>query len=181
MFAAEPHQPYDVVELDPKHQPDVLLIEPFLEDRSPFAIYRRDTAPTPSGFAEIVSNYFPVLHARSIVSGTCIQSISNTVRRHDGNKAPRPVALLSEPSRHIAPILWSCSVVAAGLMVLGVIAGFDALFAAASCCYRIASSCCFRSASKFAFCSAEYALPFAAAAFLRPAQGGPVWTRLSLV
>ena len=71
--------------------------------------------------------------------------------------------------------------VAAGLMVLGVIAGFDALFAAASCCCRIASSCCFRSASKFAFCSAEYALPFAAAAALRPAQGGSVWTRLSFV
>lgn len=162
MFAAE-HEPYDVVELDPKHQPDVFLIEPFLEDRSPFAIYRRDTAPTPSGFGEIVSNYFPVLHARSIVSGTCIQSISNTVRRHDGNKGPRPVAPLSEPSRHIAPILWSCSVVAADLMLLGVIAGFDALFAAASCCCRFASSCCFRSASKFAFCWAEYALPFAAA------------------
>src|SRR5207253_6638318 len=92
------HEPYDVVELDPKHQPDVLLIEPFLEDRSPFAIYRRDTAPTPSGFAEIVSNYFPVLHARSIVSGTCIQSISNTVRRHDANK--RRVQLHCSPSRH---------------------------------------------------------------------------------
>ena len=98
MFAAEPHEPYDVVELDPKHQPDVLLIEPFLEDRSPFAIYRRDTAPTPSGFSEIVSNYFPVLHARSIVSGTCIQSISNTVRRHDANK--RRVQLHCAPSRH---------------------------------------------------------------------------------
>jgi hypothetical protein len=60
------HEPYDVVELDPKHQPDVLLIEPFLEDRSPFAIYRRDTAPTPSGLAQIVCNNFPVFHSFSL-------------------------------------------------------------------------------------------------------------------
>jgi hypothetical protein len=73
-------------------------------------------------------------------------------------------------------------VVAAGLMVLGAIAGFDALFAAASCCCRIASSCCFRSASKFAFCSAEYALPFAAAAaFYDRRRVGRCGTRLSLV
>jgi hypothetical protein len=32
-------------------------------DCSTFAIYRRDTAPTPSGFAQIVSDDFPVLHA----------------------------------------------------------------------------------------------------------------------
>lgn len=30
-------------------------------DRSPFAIYRRDTAPTETGVAEIVSNDLPVL------------------------------------------------------------------------------------------------------------------------
>jgi len=39
------------------------LIEPFLEDRSPFAVYRRYTAPTPPGFAEIVGDGFPVLHS----------------------------------------------------------------------------------------------------------------------
>ena len=34
------------------------------EDRSPARIRSRDTAPTPIGFAEIVSDDFPVLHAR---------------------------------------------------------------------------------------------------------------------
>ena len=33
------------------------------EDRSPVGITRCDTAPTPTGFAEIVSDYLPVLHA----------------------------------------------------------------------------------------------------------------------
>jgi hypothetical protein len=33
------------------------------EDRSPFAIHSCDTAPTPTGFAEIVSDDFPVLQA----------------------------------------------------------------------------------------------------------------------
>jgi hypothetical protein len=32
-------------------------------DRSPVGINRRYPAPTPTGFAEIVSDYFPVLHA----------------------------------------------------------------------------------------------------------------------
>jgi hypothetical protein len=32
-------------------------------DRSPVGINRCDTAPTPAGFAEIVSDYFPVPHA----------------------------------------------------------------------------------------------------------------------
>jgi hypothetical protein len=31
-------------------------------DCSPFTIYRRKTAPAPSGFAEIVCDDFPVLH-----------------------------------------------------------------------------------------------------------------------
>jgi hypothetical protein len=44
------HEPYDVVELI-QTQPDVLLIEQFLEDRSLFAIYRHNAAPTPTGFA----------------------------------------------------------------------------------------------------------------------------------
>jgi hypothetical protein len=30
-------------------------------DRSPVGINRRDTAPTPTGFAEIIRDYFPVL------------------------------------------------------------------------------------------------------------------------
>src|SRR6266487_4165716 len=33
------------------------------EDRSPFAIHGCDTAPTPTGFAEHVSDDFPLLHA----------------------------------------------------------------------------------------------------------------------
>src|SRR5438128_510144 len=38
------------------------------EYRSSFAIHSCDTAPTPSGFAEIVSDHFPVsLHATAIV------------------------------------------------------------------------------------------------------------------
>jgi len=32
-------------------------------DRSPFAIQGRDAASTPTGFAEIVANGFPILHA----------------------------------------------------------------------------------------------------------------------
>jgi len=32
------------------------------EDRSPFAIQGCDAAPTPTGFAEIVSDDFPLLH-----------------------------------------------------------------------------------------------------------------------
>jgi hypothetical protein len=35
------------------------------EDRSPLRVYGRDAAPTPTGFAEIVSDDFPVLHFRS--------------------------------------------------------------------------------------------------------------------
>jgi hypothetical protein len=31
-------------------------------DFAPFAIHRPHPAPTPSGFAEIVSDYFPILH-----------------------------------------------------------------------------------------------------------------------
>jgi hypothetical protein len=37
-------------------------------ERSPFAIYRRDTAPTSTGFAEIVSDDFPLLHAADQLS-----------------------------------------------------------------------------------------------------------------
>src|SRR5947208_15684307 len=33
-------------------------------DCSPVGINRRNTAPTPTGFAEIVGDYFPVLHLR---------------------------------------------------------------------------------------------------------------------
>src|SRR5215471_17595472 len=32
-------------------------------DRVPFAIYRRNRTPTPTGFAEIVRDDFPVLHS----------------------------------------------------------------------------------------------------------------------
>jgi hypothetical protein len=39
------------------------------EDRSPVAIHRCDAAPTPTGFAEIVSDDFPVpFHAVPILS-----------------------------------------------------------------------------------------------------------------
>jgi hypothetical protein len=31
-------------------------------DRSPVGMNRCDTAPTPTGFAEIVRDYFPLLH-----------------------------------------------------------------------------------------------------------------------
>src|SRR6266536_2408360 len=33
------------------------------EDRSPVEVHSRNTAPTPTGFAEIVGDDFPVLHA----------------------------------------------------------------------------------------------------------------------
>jgi hypothetical protein len=36
-------------------------------DRSPVGINRCDAAPTPTGFAEIVSDDFPVLHAGRIL------------------------------------------------------------------------------------------------------------------
>jgi hypothetical protein len=36
-------------------------------DRSPTRIQGRNAAPTPTGSAEIVSDYFPILHASSIV------------------------------------------------------------------------------------------------------------------
>jgi hypothetical protein len=36
-------------------------------DCSPVGINRCDAAPTPTGFAEIVSNDFPILHARRIL------------------------------------------------------------------------------------------------------------------
>jgi hypothetical protein len=32
-------------------------------DRSPVGINRRDTAPTPTGFPEIVGDYFPEFHS----------------------------------------------------------------------------------------------------------------------
>jgi hypothetical protein len=35
------------------------------EDCSPMRIHGRDAAPTPTGFAEIVGDYFPILHAVS--------------------------------------------------------------------------------------------------------------------
>jgi len=38
------------------------------EDRSPVGIHGCDTAPTPTGFAQIVSDYLPVLHAADSAS-----------------------------------------------------------------------------------------------------------------
>ena len=35
-------------------------------DRSTFKINRRDTPPTPTGFADIVSDDFPVLHSKGL-------------------------------------------------------------------------------------------------------------------
>jgi hypothetical protein len=37
-------------------------------ERSPFAIYRRDTAPTETGFAEFVSDDFPIFYAADSAS-----------------------------------------------------------------------------------------------------------------
>jgi hypothetical protein len=39
-------------------------------DRSPVGINRCDTAPTPTGFAQIVGDYFPVIHQRIFSSSS---------------------------------------------------------------------------------------------------------------
>jgi len=38
------------------------------EDRSPLRVHSSDAAPTPTGFAEIVGDYFPVPHAMDSAS-----------------------------------------------------------------------------------------------------------------
>jgi hypothetical protein len=44
-------------------------------DRSPFAIYRRNTAPRPSCFTQIVGDYFPLLHSLQRALGGSIQRL----------------------------------------------------------------------------------------------------------
>jgi hypothetical protein len=48
------------------------------EDRSPVGINRRDTAPTPTSFAQIVSDDFPVLDASS--SGDAVNALQSEHR-----------------------------------------------------------------------------------------------------
>ena len=56
-------------------------------DRSPFAIQGRDAAPTPSSFAEIVGDYFLVLHHLELCSRHCLlfNTSPNDSEQHDGN------------------------------------------------------------------------------------------------
>jgi hypothetical protein len=44
------------------------------ENRSPFTVHGCDAAPRPSGFAQIVSDDFPVLHVDSILRFSSVQS-----------------------------------------------------------------------------------------------------------
>jgi hypothetical protein len=45
-------------------------------DRSPVGINRRDATPTPTGFAEVVSNGFPVFHRH----GCCLLIVQDGLR-----------------------------------------------------------------------------------------------------
>ena len=55
-------------------------------DRSPFTVQTWDAAPTPSGFAEIVSDDFPVLHLE-LCSRDCLlfKTTPNNSEQHGGN------------------------------------------------------------------------------------------------
>jgi hypothetical protein len=39
------------------------------EDRSPMRVHSGNTAPGPTGLAELVSDYFPILHHRDALTG----------------------------------------------------------------------------------------------------------------
>jgi len=74
-------------------------------DCLPFAIYRRDTAPTPSGFAEIISDDFPVFHATVSLPSNSVVSYEglllmphclagNRGKRIFGMKSPRKCTVI---------------------------------------------------------------------------------------
>src|SRR5712692_9061778 len=70
------------------------------EDCSPVGVHARDVAPTPTGFAQIVSDALPILHERPSFKASYKyrQSISNTARHHD---ASTPLYRSRDfPSRH---------------------------------------------------------------------------------